>query len=632
MILGTAGHIDHGKTSLILALTGVNTDRLPEERRRGITIELGFAPLELEGAGTIGVVDVPGHEAFVRTMLAGATGIDLALLVVAADEGVMPQTREHVAILSLLGVRGGVVAITKRDLVDDDWLELVVEDVRTLLAGTPLEGAAVVSTSATTGAGLDDLRSAIAAAARAVPARDAADLFRMPVDRAFTVRGTGTVVTGTVWSGTLTRDATVRVLPSGRIARVRGVQSHGAALDAASPARRAAVALAGLELDDVARGAVLVSDPAWAVTHALRADVALLDAAPQPLRARTRVRFHLGTVDVGARVVTAGGGLEPGERKPARIVLDEPVVARAGDRFVLRTASPVATVGGGVVTDPLPPFRRVRPWPAPGLAVAERLALILGEAGTHGAERASLVVRLGATPADAAALMRGAVERGGAVLLGERLFDASVLDTLGERLLALVDAQHRDAPLEPGTSLQSVRARLAAAPDLVEEAVRRAAAAGAIDVEGGLVRRRGWAPRPTEAQQQLLGRLADALAASGREPPSVGELAAAHGPATPALLRLLEREGRVVQVEPDRYYAAIAVAELLGALRAGTAPDRAYSPAELRDLLGISRKYLIPFLEYCDRTGVTIRRETGRVVAVSDATHVASRAGVTRGT
>lgn len=527
----------------------------------------------------------------------------------------MPQTREHVAILSLLGVRGGVVALTKRDLVDDEWLELVTEDVRALLAGTPLERAAVVPTSVTTGAGLDDLRTAIAAAARAVPSRDASDLFRMPVDRAFTVRGTGTVVTGTVWSGTVARDAAVRVMPAGRSARVRGVQSHGAALDAASPGRRAAVALAGLELDDVGRGALLVSDAAWATSRVLRADVALLDGAPAPLRPRTRVRFHLGTVDVGARVVTSGGALAPGERKGARIVLDEPVVARAGDRFVLRTASPVATVGGGVVSDPLPPFRRVRPWPNTGLSTGERLRLMLSESGVHGVERDSLPVRLGESAAAVAAIVGAAVGEGGAVALGGRLFDAAVVDAVGERLLALVDAQHRDAPLEPGASLQSVRAQLAAASELVEEAIRRTSASGAVEVGGGLVHRRGWSPRPSEAQQELLRRLADVLAGAGREPPSVSELIATHGPSTVALLRLLERDGRLVQVEPDRYYGTTAVAELVAALRAGTVRDHVYSPAELRDLLGISRKYLIPFLEFCDRTGVTIRRDVGRAVS-----------------
>ncbi|HUO52808.1 MAG TPA: selenocysteine-specific translation elongation factor, partial [Gemmatimonadaceae bacterium] len=262
MILGTAGHVDHGKTALVKALTGVDTDRLAEEKRRGITIELGFAPLAI-GGRTLGVADVPGHEAFVRTMLAGATGVDLALLVVAADEGVMPQTREHLAILSLLGTRGGVVALTKCDLADADWRALVRDDLRALLAGTPLAGAAIVETSALTGAGLDALREAIAAAADALPARDAADHFRLPVDRAFTVKGTGTVVTGTVWSGTLAADGTVRVLPLERDARVRGIETHGAPASAALPGSRAAIALSGVDVGDVARGATLVTGAGW---------------------------------------------------------------------------------------------------------------------------------------------------------------------------------------------------------------------------------------------------------------------------------------------------------------------------------------------------------------------------------
>ena len=294
MILGTAGHIDHGKTTLVRALTGVDTDRLPEEKRRGITIELGFAPLELPGVGTLGVVDVPGQEAFVRTMLAGATGVDLALLVVAADEGMMPQTREHLAILSLLAVRGGVVALTKCDLVEDEWLALVSEDVRTALAGSPLADAPILPVSATSGAGLDDLRAALAEAASRVPARDPDDLFRMPVDRSFSVKGTGTVVTGTVWSGSLADDATVRILPSGRTARVRGVQSHGATTHRALPGRRVALSLAGVERDEVGRGSWIVAGEGWSpsrltstpVSSAMSASMLWYPAAEAVARAR----------------------------------------------------------------------------------------------------------------------------------------------------------------------------------------------------------------------------------------------------------------------------------------------------------------------------------------------------------
>ena len=247
MILGTAGHIDHGKTALVRALTGVDTDRLPEEKRRGITIDLGFAPLRLDGLDTIGVIDVPGHEAFVRTMVAGATGIDAALLVVAADEGVMPQTREHLAILELLGVSRGVIALTKVDLVDEDWLALVVEDVRAETARA-LSDAAIVPTSAVTGQGIEELRARLTAVLRSSAARVDDDLFRMPVDRAFTIKGTGTVVTGTVWSGVLERDANVRIMPSGVAARVRGVQAHGSQVERAQPGTRSAIALAGIDV------------------------------------------------------------------------------------------------------------------------------------------------------------------------------------------------------------------------------------------------------------------------------------------------------------------------------------------------------------------------------------------------
>src|SRR5499427_7139542 len=284
MIVGTAGHIDHGKTALVHALTGVDTDRLPEEKKRGITIELGFAPLALDGMGIVGVVDVPGHEAFVRTMVAGATGIDLALLVVAADEGVMPQTREHLAILELLGVNAGVIALTKADLVDDDWLVLVEEDVRQA-AARALPSARIVATSVKTGKGIDELRTALASLASSIRSRDASDLFRMPVDRAFTIKGTGTVVTGTVWSGTVRRDDVVRVLPSSISTRVRGVQGHGSHVQAAKPGGRTAIALTGIETSQVARGSTLVTDLAWKPTMFARADVTLLPgdgAAPRP--------------------------------------------------------------------------------------------------------------------------------------------------------------------------------------------------------------------------------------------------------------------------------------------------------------------------------------------------------------
>ena len=609
MILGTAGHIDHGKTTLVRALTGVDTDRLPEEKRRGITIELGFAPLHLDGVGTLGVVDVPGHEGFVRTMLAGATGVDLALLVIAADEGVMPQTREHLAILRLLGVERGVVALTKCDLVDDEWRELVIEDVRALLEDTALTDAPIVATSATSGAGLDELRTAIAAAARAVPARAGDDLFRMPVDRAFTIKGTGTVVTGTVWSGRLTREAVVRVLPADRAVRVRGIQTHGDQVQVAEPGHRTAVALAGIDVGDVHRGSFLVADGAWRASNVLRAEVVLLDDAPKSLRARTAVRFHIGTADIGARIVATDGVLGPGERKFARVVLDEAVVLRAGDRFVLRSASPPATIGGGIVVDPFA-TRRARPWEVePHSSPAIRLELALREAAESGVDITSLPIRLGILPRELDALL----DDDATLCINGHVFASGIADAVQSRLVRLVEDAHRARPLEPGVSLQEVRSRLAAPQGLVDWVLERAGERRLIETSGGVIRAAGWSPRLTDAQRLILDAIDEAIRAAAHEPPSVAELTPRFGQVAADLLRFLEREGRVVAVEVDRYYNTESLNLLIDRLRAGVIAGREYSPAELRELLGFSRKFLIPFLEYCDRRGFTARTAGGRV-------------------
>jgi selenocysteine-specific elongation factor len=605
VILGTAGHIDHGKTTLVKALTGVDTDRLPEEKRRGITIELGFAPLTLAGVGTLGVVDVPGHEAFVRTMLAGATGIDLALLVIAADEGVMPQTREHLAILGLLGVRGGVVALTKSDLVDDDWRRLVEDDVRALLEETSLAGTAIVACSAVTGSGLGELRAALASAASRWPARDATDLLRLPVDRVFTVKGTGTVVTGTLWSGALANDAQLRLFPGDRIVRVRGLESHGTTVVRALPGSRVAVALAGVDRSEAARGAVLVdAGSSWRLSAVLRADVALLDAAP-PLGVRTRVRFHLGTTDVGARVVPVSGRTEAGRVVAARLVLDEPVVARAGDRFVLRSASPAVTIGGGIVTDPQPPARRAKPWPASGATVEQRLEWLVRERGGEGLAIADLPVRLGTAPRESAVILGHLKD---VLRAGDRLFLAALRESLQTRLVAAVDEMHRQHPLEPGLSLQHARSTLDAREEIVELVVGDLVAKGQLQLSGGVIARAGWKGKPEGRDADQANLLAETLRAAGANPPSVAELGVQFGRYVPSLLRALERDGRVVAVASDRYFSRDALDELLRRLRVGTGDNRERTPSEVREIIGLTRKYLIPFLEYCDRTGLSVRR------------------------
>lgn len=611
MILGTAGHIDHGKTALVQALTGVDTDRLPEEKRRGITIELGFAPLELDGVGTVGVVDVPGHEAFVRTMLAGAAGVDLALLVVAADEGVMPQTREHLAILGALGIRGGVVALSKADLVDDDMRALAADDVAALLEGSALRGAPVIAVSVRTGEGLETLRRALATAAATVPARDADDLFRMPLDRVFTVKGTGTVATGTVWSGRVRRDDALRVFPEGVMLRVRGVETHGHAAEAGVAGQRVAVALAGAEREVLARGAVLVgADDAWMQSDRMRADVALFDDAPVSLSARTRVRLHLGTADVGARVVARGGPVRPGTTTAVRLVLDAPLVARGGDRFVLRTASPVATIGGGIVTDPQPPFRRVPPFAHASATRAKRLQWMVEEDGVRGLPLAVVPMRLGVSAESCAALV---AELAPAVQLADdRLVERSRLDDASHSLLAAVDAGHQARPLDRGVPLQTLRARLGVGADLAEWVVRSAVEQGLISITDGLAARAGWTPQYSAEDKATLAAIIELLDKAGREAPTSAEIAAKAGSRTPALLRLLEREGRVIQIGEQRFMSPAAWREVLIALRSATREDRLFHPGEIREFLGVSRKFSIPIIEGCDRAGVSTRAEDGR--------------------
>ncbi|MEO8625014.1 MAG: selenocysteine-specific translation elongation factor, partial [bacterium] len=571
----------------------------PEEKRRGITIDLGFAPLVLDGVGQLGVVDVPGHEAFVRTMVAGATGIDLALLVVAADSGVMPQTREHLAILALLGVRAGVVALTKCDLVDAEWLALVEDDLRATLESSSLANAQIVPVSSTTGEGLDTLRRALADVAAQIPERSSGDLFRLPVDRAFTVRGTGTVVTGTVWSGMLSRDASVRLFPSDVTARVRGLHAHGHVVDTVRAGDRAAIALVGIELDQVGRGAVLVQGDAWSSTRVIRADVSLLPDIAVTLGTRSRVRFHLGTNEVGARLVVRDGALEPGATVSARVVLDEPIVVRAGDRFVLRSASPVATLGGGIVTDPLAPTR-ARPWPLASRDSRTTLAVLAAEAGAAGVNVRELPVRLGLMPSDIESLLASV----DGWRVGPRFIGLATRDRLTASARAVLAAYHAEHPLEVGAPLQWLRSRLEAPDDVAAAILAELTTSGQITSSGGLVANAAFTPTLDSTQSALRDQVFAALERAGIEPPSLDELAASLGVRLAQIQDIanwLAREGVVVAVEPGRSFTSAAVYDLLGRMAAGMSDGKEYAPAELRDLLGLTRKFLIPFLEYCDR-------------------------------
>ncbi|MFL5481103.1 MAG: selenocysteine-specific translation elongation factor [Gemmatimonadaceae bacterium] len=613
VIIGTAGHIDHGKTALVKALTGVDTDRLPEEKRRGITIDLGFASLALDGVGTVGVIDVPGHEDFVRSMVVGASGIDLGLLVIAADEGVMPQTVEHLSILQLLDIPLIAVAITKSDLVDSDWVAMVQQDVLRLFTQKQLREPAIMVCSARTGAGIDALRATLSRLLANVVSRRAGDVFRLPVDRCFTIKGTGTVVTGTVWSGELDVDANVFILPTQRAARVRRLEQHGKMSSQIEAGSRAAIALAGVEVNEAPRGSVVVRDESWKATSLFEAVVRIDRGSVQALTPRTRLRLHAGATEVGAQLTRGGVQRTTGDAL-ARLVTDAPIVLRGGDRFVLRLPAPLRTIGGGVVIDPYARRRRLPAW-GDRLALLSRdattrLRYILETQATHGLHKRDVPIRVGCTPAEVGAIAGAS----GAYVATHNLFLPAAVEQVMASVRRIVAEFEIKSPLAVGIPTRTVRESLRVNEELADVAISGLQQLGEVEAAGPLLRRVGWTPSPTARDLEATNRVAHDICAAEQEPPSVSELVTRYGSSVPALLRMLERQGRVVQVERDRYYDRIALDAMIAQLKETLKPGEVYAPAQLRDVLGSSRKFLIPFLEFCDRRGVTERRGDGRVL------------------
>ncbi len=608
MIVGTAGHVDHGKSALVTALTGATMDRLSEERRRGITIDLGFAPLELDGV-VAGIVDVPGHEDFIRTMVAGASGIDLALLVIAADEGIMPQTEEHLAILEQLAVPAAIPVITKSDLVEADWLELVMEDVGERMARSSVAYDPPLAVSTVSGLGLAALRSRLTAHARQERARPMDDVFRLPVDRALSVSGVGTVVTGTVWSGSVAVGDRVRILPGDREGRVRSIESYGRPLERSLPGARTALGLAGLDRTETHRGQVVVGgDVPWAVSHRLDVALSMLPRA-RPLSPRLRVRLHLGTAEVMARVAVRGAAGEG--RTLARLRLEQPLVARGGDRFVIRSYSPVTTIGGGIVLDSDPP-PRPGAWPQE-LAAAEpdrRMVALLARR-PYGVPAAALPLLTGLRPA-------AAEETAAAVRDLQRVRDRWVrrgaLAGACERALQALAEFHEREPAEQGMPLETLRRALGVPDWLADAALDAVARAQRIELRQSIARLAGFTPGVAGGEAEL-ERVVDIVRRAGLAPPTVAELERQTGRAdVAAVLRLAAARGQVEAVERDRYYDGEALRRFTEAVREiGLVGE--IQPAAVRERLGISRKFLIPLLEWADGHGITVRSGEGRRLA-----------------
>jgi selenocysteine-specific elongation factor len=626
VVIGTAGHIDHGKSSLVQALTGIDPDRLKEEKERGITIDIGFAHLDLGEGLTLGIVDVPGHERFVKNMLAGVGGIDLVMLVVAADEGVMPQTREHLAICQLLRVRSGLVVLTKADLAEPEWRELVQEDVRGFLGGSFLEGAPILPVSAKTGEGLPALREALATLARAVPVRDTDATFRLPIDRVFTIRGFGTVVTGTVAAGRLALDERVEVYPRGLQAKVRGIQTHGQPVSTAVAGQRAAVNLQGVERAAITRGDVLSLPGLIEPTYMLDATCELLRDAPAPLRTRQRVRLHVGTSEVMARVhPVAGPTIEPGQTGYVQLRLEAPVVALPRDRYVIRSYSPMVTIGGGELLDVAPSKARRGPALAGRLralgatdpsAVLEAHVQRIGGGGVRTAE---LRARTPFGPEALRGHLQDLVARGRIFVVDREWYvHSESAERLRRETEAALAAFHAREPLKPGMSKEELRTRLGGLEERVFLALLdRFAASGVLVVDRDKVRGAGHAVRLTPEQQAASDRIEAEFREAGVAPPTLDEAFSKlglAGPSAQAVAQLLVDGRRLVRIREGLYFHAEPLQEAVGRVAAFLREHRAITPQEIKDLLGISRKYAIPLLEWLDSQRLTIRVGDKRVL------------------
>ena len=630
IIVGTAGHIDHGKTALVKALTGTDTDRLKEEKERGITIDLGFASLQLDDRTTLGFVDVPGHERFIKNMLAGVGGIDVVLLVISAEESVMPQTREHLAICSLLHVQRGLTVLTKIDAVEPGMADLVEIDVQEFLKGSFLENAPILRVSARTGEGIPALIETLRALAETVPPRDARQMLRLPVDRTFTMKGFGPVAAGTLIAGSVKRDDEVELMPGRKPARVRGVQVHGTVVEEARAGQRTALNLQRVDLADIERGMVVTTPGVFSPTSTLDVQFELLDSAPQPLPSRKRIRFHVGTTElIGHLVLLGQDTLEPGARSFARIRLERPAFALPGDRFIVRQYSPMTTIGGGEILDAAPPRRRRSD---PSLVTRlrvfrdgkppDRFLQFVTEAGPAGFERDHLVARLGLIPSAAQEGLEQLVKSGRARVIAGSPFTvaaADVFDRLANEAAETVRAFHKKEPLVKGIGREDLKARVF--PDasaaffraVLDELVSRRV----LVVDQDVVHVHGRAMTLHGADEKLRTQLVDRFRELGLQVPAPDEVAAGAGvdrTSARKIIQLLIKEQALVKVNDSMVVDRAALDKLVADVRARKAVSTKLDIATFKELTGLSRKFAVPLLEYLDGQRITRRVGDERVI------------------
>jgi selenocysteine-specific elongation factor len=621
VIVGTAGHIDHGKTALVKALTGIDADRLEEEKRRGITIDLGFAHMELPGPGgemlRLGFVDVPGHERFVRNMLAGVGGIDVVLLVIAADESIKPQTREHLDILQLLGLQRGITVLTKSDAVDRDTLDLVRLEVEEFLRGTFLGGpsSSLIAVSSLTGEGLEGLKQALIHAVGVASARDAQALARLPIDRVFTMKGFGTVVTGTLVGGTIGKEEELEAFPSGRRVRVRGVQVHGSPSDAAVAGERTALNLAGASTEDLSRGMTLASPAAFVSTRRIDVKLRLLPSAPRPLKDRARLHFHAHTMETVAQVVLYNATqIAPGDEGFAQLRLPAAALLLPGDRFIMRQFSPVTTIGGGIVLDaaPIPraaardTFLETMVGGDPALILRARIARRQHE----GISLSRLTAETGWNRNVIEAKLSPAVRDQQVLRMGDRFAETRAIEDLKLHLQRKLEQFHKKNPLVGGIGREELREQLKACAEVFAAVAAALVREKKLEIAGDLVRLagRGVAMKDEEAESKKI--IEDAFAAAGLKVPALREVMAGlrvDKVRAQKIVTLLLRDKTLIKISEELVFHRGALEQLRRQMAAYRANSAKIDVAQFKEMTGVSRKYAIPLLEYLDRERVTKR-------------------------
>ena len=625
IILGTAGHIDHGKTSLIRALTGVETDRLKEEKERGITIELGFASITLSNGEIVGIVDVPGHERFIKNMVAGASGIDLVAMAIAADEAVMPQTREHMEICTLMGIKYGFIALTKIDLVDEELMELAIEDVRDFTRGTFLEDAPIVPVSSTTGQGIDLFKSTLDRICHEIPERPFSPIFRLPVDRVFSMKGFGTVITGTLASGKIDTGENIMIFPSRITSKVRGIQVHGKSVDTVAAGTRTAVNFQGLDREAINRGDVLSTPDTLHPSHMVDAEFIYLKNNPKPAKARTRIRFHSGTSEIlGNLVLLDREELLPGDTACVQIRLESPVCCLKGDRFVLRNYSPIKTIGGGQVLNPMPKKHKLFDQKIlqglTGLIESsdeETLSFFIEESGFQGAPFADLRLMTHLSDKKLDSLLQKMLASRTIVLADKerRVYvHGSMFDLLAAQMTEKLTDYHRLNPLKEGMPKQELKSKFRALKDkdskLFPLVIARLAKDGQVEQEQNTVRLATHEVALQIDQEEVKQKIAAVYKQSGLTPPFFRtictDLDVDQKNATDVLHMLID-EKILVKTKDDLYFDGEEIAKLEQRLVEFLKEKGEITTPEFKDMINISRKFVIPLIEYFDSINLTIR-------------------------